>query len=285
MLLAIYDQTPGDAIKALEAGARALGMDVIYRRQQASNIVDRPHVGAVCGLKQVNSSLLASCKAVGVPVLVVEWGHLLRSKGYHQVNINQLCWLPPVECPPDRFDALGLQRAKKMKRNRGEYVLVCGQTPGDAQHGMGWNEMIRWQQSTILTIKSHTKRPVVFRPHPNIFNSLVSGGYVNPPEADRISNPNETPLIDDIRGAFAMVTLNSTSGQEALLEGVPVFCDPMAIYSGAANTDLADIEHPKWRDTEDYFNRLAYTQWTFEELRTGEPIQFLNRFIEVRHVG
>jgi hypothetical protein len=63
-----------------------------------------------------------------------------------------------------------------------------------------------------------------------------------------------------------------------LLAGVPVFCDPRAMYAQLANLDLAALEEPFFPSAEErwaYFARLAWAQWTLDELRTGAPLQFL----------
>lgn len=273
MLIAIYENSPGDAVRAFSDGAKLLGHDVLWRRQK-DHFCAHADIAVLYGLKQVNLSLLASCQAHGVPTVVIEWGHLLRSSGYHQVNIDRLCWLPPVECPPDRFEALGLERATERKEG-GEYILVCGQTPGDAQHNMGWPEIVEWQNKLLNRIKDITDRPIRYRPHPNTLISTQSGSFVNPETSNVLSNPLKVALKEDLEGAHCMVTFNSTCGQEALLMGVPVFCDPMAIYSGVANTDLSKLDNPEWHDTEDYFNRLAYSQWTLDELAEGGALNFL----------
>lgn len=279
MKIAVYsNSTNSEALRAFVSGVERLGCELVWRRQQVKDLINSD-AACLFGLKQVNRELKETLNARGIPVIVMEWGHLLRSRGYHQVNVNRLCWLPPGPCPSDRFEMLGLDRATE--RREGDYVLVCGQTPGDAQHNMGWGAILRWQGNLLKEIKRNTGREVVWRSHPNMFRSLVQGEILRPSEADRVSDPKLHTLAEDIEGAHALVTYNSTSGQEALLMGVPVFCNPCAIYAGVANTDLARLEDPGFFDTEDYFNRLAYSQWTFAEIAEGKALEFLLPYLEV----
>jgi len=64
------------------------------------------------------------------------------------------------------------------------------------------------------------------------------------------------------------------AGHEALLRGVPVFCDSSAIYAPWANTDITELAEPEFTDTEDYFNRVGYAQWSMSEIADGTALEF-----------
>src|SRR5690606_11277064 len=63
-------------------------------------------------------------------------------------------------------------------------------------------------------------------------------------------------------GVHRMVTWNSTAAYEALTRGIPVTCDPSAAYASVAELD--DVEA-----AQRLLNRMAYTQWTIDEIRAG----------------
>lgn len=261
-----------DALIALGLGIKAMGWTPVQADPVGFKDPD-PDTGfaAVWGLRGITKDILRAYQDLCVPVIVVDLGHLKREQGYVQVSVNRLAWLPPVKCPGDRLAALGLKPAQR-KRGR-EYILLCGQKPRDAQHNLNRVALSKWAEDTALAITRRSDKPIVWRPHPD-------GGNVEPPpQAARISDPKETPLADDLAGAHALVTINSTCGNQALLSGVPVFCRPDAIYAAAANPDLAAINRPRLPVRGQYFNRLAYAQWNFEEMATGAPLKFFQTFM------
>ena len=80
------------------------------------------------------------------------------------------------------------------------------------------------------------------------------------------------------RGWHAVVTYNSTVGLASILHGVPVFCDPSCFYAEMCSTSLSRIDDPRWPllgDRVEFFSRLAYAQWTFDELASGEALDFI----------
>lgn len=83
------------------------------------------------------------------------------------------------------------------------------------------------------------------------------------------------PLADDLRRAREVVTWHSGAALHALLMGIPVWCDfPQWIGAGAA-LPLSQYGAPAMRDDAArlaMFRRMAWAQWTLEEVRTGEPI-------------
>jgi hypothetical protein len=240
------------------------------------------------------SMLRAELNRKGIPVLILELGYLKRPKSkrvgsrwtpeptegdYYQVGLNGLCWLPPAgSCPGDRFENLKITR-RKTRKTKGETILILGQTVGDAQHNYDLRKMIAWLTRTITTIKTESKREIVWRPHPKQEGTITSGPLAKPGGADRVSLPSQASLEKDIQDCHAAVTINSTAGNFALLAGAPVFCEPFAIYKEVANADLTGIDRPHFYDTGDYFNRLAYAQWTKDEIKEGAYLEFMEPYL------
>lgn len=85
-------------------------------------------------------------------------------------------------------------------------------------------------------------------------------------------------LRDDLASARCVVTWHSGAALQALLFGVPVFYDfPQWIGAGAARP-LAEFMHgPRCDDAARLamFQRLAWAQWTDEEVRNGDPFKHL----------
>lgn len=206
-------------------------------------------------------------------VVVLETGYINRGDGenHHYAagfnGLNGRADFRNVGMPPDRAEKLGVE----LKPYRGgESVILCGQVPWDASvdptttgvdHGI-------WLQATLERLKSYTNRNIRFRPHPLALNAL-------PPLDCELST---VPLQQDLKNAHAVVTFNSNSGVEALIDGVPVFCaDVGSMVWKIANRSLISIDVPNRPARDWWLADLAYCQWTLDEMRSGEAWEHLSR--------
>jgi hypothetical protein len=130
-------------------------------------------------------------------------------------------------------------------------VLLIGQMPGDAAHA--GTDHRQW-----LTDQLKRYDDIVYRPHPR--GGIDLHGV----------RMHTGALSDALRGARLVVTYNSNTGHEALLGGIPVVCDPCAAYAPLSGETL-----PSKEDREAYFHRVAYGQWTADEVRSGACLSFL----------
>ena len=221
----------------------------------------------VSGLRDKGTQIRDAYRAAGVPVVVIDYGYLNRvsgianfDTGYWQVGIDQLGWAPPFECPSDRFEALGLDI--EARAHSGEAIYVCGQHAGDPSHGLDADGLSKWAWETVNRIEALTDRPVVWRPHPDTALFL-----------DGVETHIGAVEWDDV---FCVVTINSNIGREALLEGVPVVCDASASYADLGVREFSErLTCPPIGRRRSYFNRLAYAQWTLDEMREGLPVKWL----------
>lgn len=199
-------------------------------------------------------------EAAGIPVVTVDWGYMARvntreerETGHYQVGLGGLNSLPPFECPPDRFKALGVKVTARGGNPEG-YTLLIGQVPGDAAHGMDELGIRRWLEAMAA------KYPDVrYRPHP--LGAVMFSG----------ARTLTGTLADALAGARLVVTWNSNTGNDALLAGVPVVAHgPNAVYA-----DMCGETVPSVRARLAYFRRLAYAQWTLAEMRAGACQRFV----------
>lgn len=265
----------GDPRSCVELQAFMEGLDALalpYRERHHNGFAPRgqtedfSHV-VVSGLREEGTMIRDAYNLLGVPCVVIDYGYLSRvsgratfAVGHWQVGLNRLGWVPPFKCPPDRFEALGIEI--QSRRKRGERIYVCGQHSGDPSHGLDRNGVVRWALDTVNDLRFVTEREVVWRPHPD---SPIGIGNVK----------NSTGPIDwdDV---FCVVTINSNIGHEALLNGVSVICEETAPYSELANDCFSESPFmPDAKIRKQYFARLAYAQWTLEEIRAGKPVQWM----------
>lgn len=242
----------GDAFKA---GLVANGFHVLMRQLPA----EPPRPGDVLVLwnRYSDRELTADkWESQGGTVLVAENGYCGRdAKGIQYYAISRHGHNGSGTWPKggaERWESLGLEL--KPWRSAGEHVLVCP----NRHFGMkGLAMPIDWEQTTLKKLRQHTKRPVRLRPHPN--NSAPA-----------------RPLAADLENCWAVVIWASSTGVHALLAGIPVIAtSPWWIVKSAASTRLDEIEAPQQPDRLPAFQRLAWAQWSIEEIASGEPFRQL----------
>jgi hypothetical protein len=192
-----------------------------------------------------NGDILNAYRARGIPVLVIDLG-FIRNKGHRQASLNGLNHVPGFPCPPDRWDALGCD-VRPSGGDPDGCVLVAAQRPCDASHGLteaAYNAWLATQDGKI-------------RWHP-------------------IERENEQTLAEDLAGARMLKTLCSTAGLEALMAGIPAVADqPERAVWG----ELSGITLPGMAERLNLFHRIAYGQWTMEEMRDGTCAAFLRNHL------
>lgn len=194
----------------------------------------------------------------GGRVLVAENGYLGHDSDGRQLYALALghhsgfgrWWVDPRI---DRWSPLGIQVAPWLPKGDG-HILICGQRGfGTAGPARDWHLQIAEQ------LRARTLREIRVRPHPR---SNEGRGQV--------------PLETDLEGAHACVVWTTASGLHALLAGVPVFAaTPRWIGAPAAQPAEHDLELPFYSDRLPMLRRLAWAQWTLEEISAGLPFRYL----------
>lgn len=128
------------------------------------------------------------------------------------------------------------------------YALICGQVAGDAS--LRGVDIDMFYRSAIGSLRAAGFEPRL-RPHP------LSRDGRRPARA----------LADDLAGARFVVTWNSNSAVDAVLAGVPV----VTMDRGAMAWPVAGHEFalPPTPDREAWAHRLAWCQWSHEEMVSG----------------
>jgi hypothetical protein len=208
-------------------------------------------------------------RAKNLDVVVLETGYINRGDGenHHYAagfnGLNGRADFRNRDMPSDRAEKLGV---KLKTYKEGSQVLLCGQVPWDASCE-GTDHDI-WLKATVERLRDYTKREIVFRPHP-----LAKGVYK--PLGVLVSNAS---LQEDLKRAHAVVTFNSNTGVEALIEGVPVFAgDHGSMCWEIANKSLMQIDVPNRPPREQWLADLCYAQWNLSEFRSGEAWAHLSR--------
>lgn len=166
--------------------------------------------------------------------------------------------------PLDRWNNMSVTVKEWQKRPKG-YMLVCGQLPRDTnvQH----MDHIAWCQDTVDYYRARNI-PVLFRPHPRMENPL---DYGVPAE---LLDTNKK-ITQSLQHARAVVTYTSTSGIDAMLQGVPVIAIGRDSMSACIASNSLDPDSLIYPDRKPLLVRIGYAQWTMRELLTGKAWEHL----------
>lgn len=262
MKIVLHDKKKTDKLKpvvdAMYSGLRKTGFDVSMNNE--TNIED--YDIAVCwgwrkGIKEFEKNK---------QVLVMEHGYMINrhkwiSLGWNGLN-NDADFLNE-DVPDDRWKKIFKEHMKPWKNN-GEYILFCGQVPGDMS--LKGKNLIRWYGETAKKASKVYKLPVVWRPHPL---DKKSHNFT----IEKLKLDVGTNLLDSIKNAAAVMAFNSNSLIDGVMAGVP----PIAFDSGTMVWDLAakNYEPLKRLDREDWGRKMGYTQWNHEEIANGTAIKHI----------
>ena len=218
-------------------------------------------------------AVIDDCHRHRRPFLVMETGFLGNPLGWVSLGYNGLKGRANFctdDVPEDRWRMHFAELLEPWRGGSGQSVVVMGQVATDA--AVAGINVRAWLQQTVRQVKAVApEAEVVFRPHPHPAHGVAA------PEGARLSMGT---LAEDLADACAVVTWNSNSGVDAILAGVPVIAMdegsmvwPVSAHAITAEA-LAQHDEP---DREDWGRRMAYCQWTHEELASGEAWAHLAR--------
>jgi hypothetical protein len=205
----------------------------------------------------------------GADFLVMERGYFgdrMTNTGMAYNGLNGRGEFMAKNMPSDRWEKHGVP--VKPWKVGGEYMLLMGQVSGD--QSLYGKDPRKWYLLAMSKIKSMTDVPVYFRPHPlsrQWDGLLQTCGY------------KTDTLEESFSGAMCVVTYNSNSGVDAVINGIPVIAmDPGSMAWDMAQHDITmEFYMP---DRKQWLYDLAYKQWTLEEVESGEAWEHLKQKYE-----
>ena len=244
-----YNLVPGSigfASAAIMAGLYHAGYEISTNRPHKLLNLD---VCVMWNRWNENEKLADKLESQGGNVIIAENGYL----GEEYVSLarsehNGGGWIPRGQL--NRLDDLKIPF--KPYRKDGEHILVC------PSRGFGSKKMrqpANWEYSIIDELRNYTTRPIVVRPHPGNWKE----------------NDRHLSLIDDLDNAWACVIWNSGAGIHSLINGIPVICTADYWILKDIASDIQFIENPAMLDRKDAFDKLAWSQWSLDEVASGEP--------------
>ena len=259
---------------AFHAGAVALGHDVVTNSNDGIDVIwSVLWHGRMAGNRSIWEQNIRQSK----PTIVLEVGGIKRGTTWKVgINgINRTAYFGEQDNDRTRADSLGL--VCKPWRSDGDFILICGQHDKSLQ----WQNMptmSNWVIKTIDSIRKHTKRPIVFRPHPRSPLPDIEKEFKNVYR----QVPNKVAgTYDDFdmkfNNIYATVSYSSNPGIHSVVNGIPAFVSPSSLaYEVGNDIDfMHDIEAPSMPDRTQWLNDYAYTEWTVEEISQGIPLKHL----------
>ncbi len=123
-----------------------------------------------------------------------------------------------------------------------------------------------WTKDIVKKLKQHTKRDIIVRQKYHL-------------NSDWSPYRNETPLSEDLKDCYAMVSFHSMCAVQAVMNGIPSYCSehsPAYPVSLGLN-ELDQIKDPLYAgDREDWVKSLMCSQFTVDEMKSGQAYGHLN---------
>jgi hypothetical protein len=138
--------------------------------------------------------------------------------------------------------------------------------------------MSQWLLDTIDTIRTHSERPILFRPHPRCPLPTIENEFKNVYRQQPVQLPNSYDDFDmGFDNVHATVSYSSNPGVHSIINGIPAFVGHSSLaYDVANDIDfMHDIEAPFMPDRTQWLNDYAHTEYTLEEISQGLPLNLL----------
>lgn len=160
--------------------------------------------------------------------------------GFYRWHVNGFQMRAIRDVPGDRWKRLKTDVLPWSKNGR--HILIAAPTKAYAEfHGCE-----RWTDEICDALARVTDRPLMIR-----------------------AKESKRPLVEDLKGAHALVTHGSNTANEAVILGCPVFVHPSCAAALVGLTDVTKIETPVYPDREPWLYSLAYSQFDERELVDG----------------
>lgn len=220
------------------------------------------------GRMRGNQQVWQHYRARNLPVIVLEVGALRRGHLW-RVSVNGISergnFLPRAH--PGRAQALGCG-LRPWRQSRGQQIVICCQR-SDSHHWRDRAPVDLWLTQQVEALRQHTDRDIVIRPHPRQRLIRVPQGVgVSAPRRD-INTYDDFDLDSALHTAWAVVNACSHPGLQAVAQGVPAFVETDSLALPVANVGFGAIEDPRMPDREDWWDDLAWTEWTVDEIEQG----------------
>tara|TARA_Y100000004_G_scaffold59867_1_gene66763 strand:- start:368 stop:1252 length:885 start_codon:yes stop_codon:yes gene_type:complete len=263
-------------IKAFMDCMRRMGIevrDIRHYKPVQNAIVWGAYKEDICIDHKFRKDLSDQQRKRGLNTVLIERGYVERTEYYsigftqYPRELNNDADFKNKNMPNDRSSILNTKLKPWQNSDEKKYVLVCGQTFNDAN--VDDVDYPNWLSETLSYLVKVSNKKIIYRKHPLEWKKNISI-----PEGVKVSV--DRSIEQDLKIASSVVSYNSNSCVEAVIEGIPSFVfSKRSVAWDVTNHDLSEINNPKTFDREQWFNNLAYTQWNLKEIEEGLPFKHL----------
>lgn len=160
--------------------------------------------------------------------------------------------------PDDRLIKLNIELKDWKPIPNNPTLLVFGQV----QHGIGSQhiDIKCWYRKCFSYLQSKIK--LAYLEHPNVLYP-----YNNPKFKYKVI----TDRNNKFEGVHQTISFSSNASIEAIVNGIPsIAMSRLSPAYEATSNRLEDYANPKIFDRKQWLQKLAYTQWTVNEMESGE---------------
>jgi hypothetical protein len=138
-----------------------------------------------------------------------------------------------------------------------EVLLVGASAKSMCEHGYSYLE---WETAMARALVSRGLR-VAFRPKPTDLDRM-------PIQVEGVTY-DERPLLEALNAASCVVTHHSNVAIDALVHGVPAYCELGAGAAFSVQSNEISAAPPRLEGREQFLADVAWLQWSLDEMRSG----------------
>jgi hypothetical protein len=253
---------------AFETGLKSLGHESVNEQEDVSVIWSVLWQGRMAR----NRKIYQACQENNKPIIIIEVGNFFRGKTWRVSldNVNGLGNFANSEnLDVSRSSKLGIDLKNEQRFRKPEILLATQHYHSLQWEGLPATEV--WLRKKVIEIQQYTDRKIIVRPHPRThLNLSIPKIQIEIPRKIHGSYDD----YDITYNYHCIVNHNSGPGIQAALNGVPVTCDSSSLAYPVSD-DIKNIENPILQNREEWFLKLCHTEWTVEEISSGEVLSRL----------
>jgi hypothetical protein len=220
------------------------------------------------GRMRGNQKVYEHYRSLGRDVIIIDIGCLSRGHTW-KIARNHVTaqghYGHHVDLDWDRPRRLGIATTSKNIQRRPDILVACQHARSLQVEGMP--DQATWAQQWIDTIREHTARPIVVRPHPRSrFLRQVQGAHTIQQHPRLLAGTYDS--FDIEFDYHAVINHNSGPGIQAAVQGCPVLVHDTSL-AHPVSISMEQIDDPPPIDYTQWLVEICHTEWLLEEIVQG----------------
>jgi hypothetical protein len=229
------------------------------------------------GRMQSNKKIWEYYRSKNKPVVILEVGALNRNVLW-KISVNSIDntgYYGPINNTESRKNKLKIfEKPWKQSQN----IIIACQNPNSQL----WNKMPSnetWVNGIISEIRKYSDRPIIVRNHPRNHIRLNRKDVILQTPKKILTSYDSFDFENSLKSAWAIINYNSNPGVISAINGTPIFVHTTSLAFPVGNLSFSNINHPLTPDRSQWLNDIAYTEWTIDEIESGEPLDRLLKYL------